>query len=128
MNVIETQSADTVQQPVVQPAVTAFVVPLSNRKFVCIAHNIPVAKSANDTYFAYHYISDRVAKLGGIEIDKFVYLKPDGRVDRIDIVSRAAKVISRMLTKPSKSERKQLRTDSKGAFGLAKELSLKLVA
>lgn len=106
--------------------VIAYVAPLSNDKFVCVANLVPVAKSGDITYFERHYAanSKAIKKMDGVDVEKFVYLTNAGKVDHIDIVSRATNAISKLISKPPKGERLQIQKEAKLVFELVKNLKL----
>jgi hypothetical protein len=107
-------------------SVTAFVTPLTNKKFICIANNKAVGKSNDETYFERHYITDRIKKMGDMDVSKFVYLTPTGRVDHIDIVSKSNNMIARMVSKFSKSELIELRVEAKKVIAQVREIKHQL--
>lgn len=107
-------------------SVTAFVTPLSNKKFICIANNKAVGKSNDETYFERHYITDRIKKMGDMDVNKFVYLTPTGKVDHIDIVSKSNNMIARMVSKFSKPELIELRKEAKKVIMQVREIKHQL--
>lgn len=108
--------------------VTAFVAPLTNKKFVCIANNIPVCKSGDETYFERFYANDGITKLKGVEVERFVHLTATGKVDHIEIVSKTDQLISRLISKPSKEDRIQIKKESKNVIELVKTMRTQLVS
>lgn len=123
---MSTLNATKVQSVQTKGSVTAFVTPLTNKKFVCIANNKQVGKSNDETYFERHYITNRIKKLSGVDVNKFVYLTPTGRVDHIDIVSKSNNMIARMVSKFSKPELVELRGEAKKVIAQVRELKHQL--
>lgn len=107
--------------------VTAFVAPLTKDKFVCIADNVPVCKSGDETYFERFYAADAIKKLKGVEVDRFVHLTDTGKIDHIELVSKVTKMISVLVSKPPKIEREQIKKESKQVFELVKAMRTQLV-
>jgi hypothetical protein len=106
--------------------VNVFITPLNDNKYVCIANNEPIAKSNDATYFERHYSTNSIKKLENVDVDKFIYLTPTGRVDHIDLVSKSDGVISRIISKLSKPERIQLRREGKVVIDIVKTMKMKL--
>jgi hypothetical protein len=102
--------------------VTAFVTPLTNKKFVCIVNNKTIAKSVDETYFERHYVHNRIPKLADVDVNKFVYLTPTGRVDHVDIVSKSNNLIARMVSKFTKSELVEIRKGARSVISQVREM------
>jgi hypothetical protein len=117
MEVIMSTSKSTASEHV-----TAFVTPLTNKKFVCIVNNKTIAKSNDETYFERHYVHNRIQKLADVDVDKFVYLTPTGRVDHVDIVSKSNNLIARMVSKFTKSELVEIRKEARSVISQVREM------
>lgn len=111
-----------------EKTVTAFVAPLTKDKFVCIANNEPVCKSGDETYFERFYATDSIKKLKGVEVDRFVHLTETGKIDHIELVSKATKMISVLVSKPPKIEREQIKKQARQVFDLVKSMRTQLAA
>lgn len=110
----------------VKAAVTAYVMPLTHKKFVCIANNKPVGKSANVEYFEYHNRQHDTKLMQGINIDKFVYLTAAGKIDHVNLTGKAVKtVVKDRILVTDKAVIKQLKPEARFVANMIKHMRFK---
>lgn len=96
---------------------TAYVMPLTDKKFVCVAANKTIGKSQDVDYFELRYRKHDTKKMDNMHIDKFVYLTNTGKIDHINLVTPF---------KADKSLLAQIKHDAKSIINQVKDMRLTL--